>query len=203
MDLPLKIYQGRFALLRHRPPARLTDVGQLATLSPEPKFKSHWDLLLESDIQQLLTWRLLPILTSRMWSPQVLFPQPSGDSRPQLLKATRLENHRPAYLAYEGPVSGNRGWVWRVAEGSYRVAWDQRSGQGTDRSAEIWNQLRHASGQAPTLCVSDIDSLKLQQLPPASDSRDCFFIELDDQGQKRRMIVPLSGIGEVVLARVA
>lgn len=34
---------------------------------------------------------------------------------------TPLAEHRRAYLEYEGPVSGNRGAVRRVAGGSYKV----------------------------------------------------------------------------------
>jgi len=36
-------------------------------------------------------------------------------------EAERLADHRPAYLDYEGPVSGNRGHVERWDEGSYQV----------------------------------------------------------------------------------
>jgi hypothetical protein len=35
--------------------------------------------------------------------------------------ATRLADHRRAYLTYEGPVSGGRGAVTRVAEGTCEV----------------------------------------------------------------------------------
>jgi hypothetical protein len=33
------------------------------------------------------------------------------------LKAVRIADHRPAYLTYEGPVSGDRGTVTRLAAG--------------------------------------------------------------------------------------
>lgn len=36
-------------------------------------------------------------------------------------EATRLADHRAAYLAYEGPVSGGRGVVRRVASGTARI----------------------------------------------------------------------------------
>jgi hypothetical protein len=55
----------------------------------------HFDLMLESG-NTLWTWRL-PRL------PQL------GDA----LDAERLADHRLDYLDYEGPVSGNRGIVWR------------------------------------------------------------------------------------------
>ena len=36
-------------------------------------------------------------------------------------KVVPLGEHRRAYLEYEGPVSGGRGWVKRVAAGTYRA----------------------------------------------------------------------------------
>jgi hypothetical protein len=36
----------------------------------------------------------------------------------QRLEAVRIADHRPAYLTYEGPVSGDRGTVRRLARGS-------------------------------------------------------------------------------------
>lgn len=44
----------------------------------------------------------------------------------QQLAATRIGDHRPAYLRYEGPVSGDRGTVARLAEGAVLVL-EQRS----------------------------------------------------------------------------
>ena len=35
--------------------------------------------------------------------------------------ATRLPDHRLAYLEYEGPVSGNRGVVRRIDSGKYEI----------------------------------------------------------------------------------
>ena len=61
----------------------------------------HWDLLLE-DGDVLKSWRLLQ-------APE------TGVSVP----AEHLPDHRLMYLDYEGPVSGNRGTVTRVAGGEY------------------------------------------------------------------------------------
>jgi len=62
----------------------------------------HYDLMFEQG-ERLLTWRL--------------------DSRlqPGVQSATKLQDHRKDYLTYEGLVSGNRGSVRRVAEGSFSV----------------------------------------------------------------------------------
>ena len=55
----------------------------------------HWDLMLEVE-GALRTWRL------------------SSPPEPQLeVAAEPLGNHRLAYLDYEGPVSGDRGYVTR------------------------------------------------------------------------------------------
>ncbi|MHC4709490.1 MAG: hypothetical protein ACYTA3_03465 [Planctomycetota bacterium] len=37
------------------------------------------------------------------------------------IEAVRIADHRPAYLAYEGPVSGDRGTVKRLARGTAAV----------------------------------------------------------------------------------
>jgi hypothetical protein len=62
----------------------------------------HWDLLLEAGLVAT-TWRLL---------------RPPLDR--ELLAAELLPDHRLLYLEYEGPVSGNRGCVRRVAGGQFR-----------------------------------------------------------------------------------
>lgn len=72
----------------------------------------HWDVMLEvGDV--LKTWAVdAPI-------------RPGVD-----LPARRLADHRPAYLDYQGEVSGGRGSVARVDRGEYRaVVWAERSVQ--------------------------------------------------------------------------
>lgn len=63
----------------------------------------HWDLMLEAG-DVLRTWAIDRALA------------PGAD-----LPARRLPDHRLAYLDYEGPVSGDRGTVRRVDQGSYEV----------------------------------------------------------------------------------
>lgn len=62
----------------------------------------HWDFLLERD-ELLESWRLLrePVLDE--W-----------------IRAEKLPDHRSVYLTYEGPVSGDRGYVSRVLSGSFQ-----------------------------------------------------------------------------------
>ncbi|WP_428304931.1 DNA polymerase ligase N-terminal domain-containing protein [Lacipirellula sp.] len=84
----------RFVLLHHECPPSL---GK----------PSHWDLMLERD-SVLLTWNLLQLPIA--WG---------GDA--EAIEATRIADHRIAYLDYEGPVSGNRGIVTRVDRGEYEV----------------------------------------------------------------------------------
>jgi hypothetical protein len=62
----------------------------------------HFDLLLEADdAGPLHTWRL--------------------DRWPEPTRIEQLPDHRRIYLEYEGPVSGRRGSVRRVASGAYEV----------------------------------------------------------------------------------
>lgn len=63
----------------------------------------HWDLMLESG-DVLRTWAL---------------PQEPGSG--MQVEADALADHRPAYLDYEGPVSGNRGMVTRFDRGTYMI----------------------------------------------------------------------------------
>lgn len=60
----------------------------------------HWDLLLE-DGERLLSWRLLQ--------------EPAAGTIP----AERITDHRPFYLEYEGPVSGDRGSVLHWDAGTF------------------------------------------------------------------------------------
>lgn len=70
----------------------------------------HFDLMLEHG-GMLRTWRL------------TAWPLVEGQS------VERLPDHRLAYLEYEGPVSGGRGVVKRVACGEYRLV---------SEDAELW-----------------------------------------------------------------
>ncbi len=71
-------------------------------LPPGSPRTSHYDLMLEQE-GVLQTW--------------ACDEQPAA-GRPAL--AQRLADHRLAYLDYEGPVSGDRGIVHRVAAGEYQ-----------------------------------------------------------------------------------
>jgi hypothetical protein len=91
----------RFVLLYHDCP-------------PEFGKPSHWDFMLEHD-GALLTWSLAELPTA--WRRE------AGESSAILsaVPATRLADHRLAYLDFEGPMSGNRGRVTRLDGGDYRV----------------------------------------------------------------------------------
>ena len=91
---------------------------------PDP----HFDLMFETaDGSVLATWR------SPSWPPRADTP------------LTPLPDHRSEYLTYEGPVSGGRGSVRRVASGGYAV--------------------RHADGE--TLVV-ELDTGEVLRLPCAT-----------------------------------
>lgn len=68
----------------------------------------HWDLLFERG-EGLKTWRL--------HDP----PEESGTEKGETIAAEALPDHRPVYLDYEGPVSGNRGTVKRWTAGEYTL----------------------------------------------------------------------------------
>ena len=67
----------------------------------------HWDFMLEAE-DGLRTWSMNA-------------PPAFGREQP----ARALADHRPAYLSYEGPVSGDRGRVKRVAQGMFQaIEWE-------------------------------------------------------------------------------
>ncbi len=65
----------------------------------------HFDLMIESD-EALWTWSL--------------YRDQLPDSFEELA-VERIQDHRTAYLTYEGPVSGDRGRVQRVDKGTCRL----------------------------------------------------------------------------------
>lgn len=70
-----------------------------------PPDRDHWDLMLEHD-GVLMTWQL-----PRSPIPPSELPMPAG----------RIQDHRLAYLQYEGPISHDRGQVHRVDGGRLQV----------------------------------------------------------------------------------
>lgn len=98
----------------------------------------HWDLMLETG-DVLRTWRLAA-------------PPALGVA----VAALELPHHRPAYLDYEGPVSGGRGTVVRWDAGSFTAAADEpghlllslEGGRCRGRAV-----LRRGSGEAWTFWI--------------------------------------------------
>jgi len=82
----------RFVILRHHFPE-----------DGNGEFFDHFDLMLQQD-SKLATWQLEAI------------PAPG-----QTVPANRLPDHREAYLDYEGPVSGGRGFVEQIMTGTFEV----------------------------------------------------------------------------------
>ncbi len=95
----------RYVLLRHDCP-------------PDYRNGPHWDFMLEHD-GALWTWSLAALPAA--WCDQLQF---DGDPSLATVPAIRLADHRLAFLEYEGPLSGNRGEVRRVAAGEF--AWSVR-----------------------------------------------------------------------------
>jgi len=89
MRLPQPGERLRFAVLRHTGVAR-----------------EHFDLLLQlAGEEKLLTWRIYEPV--EQWGIGIAAPP-----------AERVADHRAVYMTHEGPVSGDRGEVQRVAEGT-------------------------------------------------------------------------------------
>jgi len=89
-----------------------------AILSHDHPFP-HWDFLLESESGgPLRAWRLLTK------------PAPGVAS-----SAEPLPDHRPVYLEYEGPVSGDRGTVTRWDGGEFDWSAPATSEQPSDAAA--------------------------------------------------------------------
>lgn len=106
----------RFAVLHHTGGGGSGGGGGGGENGDEP----HYDFLFDTtDTSSLVTFRL----------PQ--WPLARGT-----YPATKLRDHRRLYLTYEGSISGDRGHVWRVADGTVRVI----------RSASGW-RVDHADGR--------------------------------------------------------
>jgi DNA polymerase Ligase (LigD) len=114
---------------------------------------SHWDLMFEAG-EALRTWALARLPSD--WSPLALrtgqdSAQRLGSAESNDVGAEQLADHRRDYLDYEGPVSGDRGRVSRVDEGTYAVcgesldAWHVRiAGQTIQGEIKLSRQKRGA-----------------------------------------------------------
>ncbi len=92
----------RFVLLRHDCP-------------PDSGNPSHWDFMLQMG-EVLWTWQLQELPDA--WVSVLGLGETAGRVE---VRANRLPDHRLVYLEYEGPVSGDRGTVRRIAAGSYQL----------------------------------------------------------------------------------
>jgi hypothetical protein len=82
---------------------------------------SHWDFMLESN-DVLCTWALE--LLPRDWQAvhartAGIYPDCPPLSSANQVSVERLGEHRRDYLQFEGPLSGDRGSVARMATGTY------------------------------------------------------------------------------------
>jgi hypothetical protein len=101
----------------------------------------HWDFMLEQE-GLLWTWRL--------------------DEQPgqvaARIEATKMADHRIAYLDYEGPVSNGRGEVSRADRGTYLIL-DQVNQKTSDQNTaiELLVQL-HGERLTGKACLRQIDA---------------------------------------------
>jgi hypothetical protein len=96
----------RFVLLRHLCPAGYEK-------------SSHWDFMLEWT-GALRTWELRELPTIWWIALGDVLPD-SAKPATYVVQASRLADHRLAYLDYEGPLSHNRGSVSRSDAGTYTL----------------------------------------------------------------------------------
>jgi hypothetical protein len=105
---------------------------------PDP----HFDLMVEAvpGARGLATWRLdaWPVVGQQI--------------------VQRLVDHRPTYLIYEGPISGDRGAVTRVRAGKCWV--DQRGGDVFIVTFDIGDVLRLWPAGDGTWLVANIGSVR-------------------------------------------
>jgi len=125
----------RFVVLRHEVPA---------TWAATTGRDSHFDLMLEQE-SLLKTWAL------SQW------PLPWHTPQPLEL----LPDHRLIYLEYEGPLSGQRGQVSRVDQGTYEIVRQENENlvvllyrESADQPSQGTFQL-HISPQAITASIAD------------------------------------------------
>jgi hypothetical protein len=126
----------RFVLLRHECP-------------PESGKPSHWDLMLEQN-GALLTWSLAELPGAWKGEPA------DAEATKHGVHATRLADHRLAYLDYEGAVSNDRGHVKRVAQGDYSTLAQSDAQLDVRMDSETVDgrvRLTRQSGDGWTLCL--------------------------------------------------
>lgn len=130
-----------------RPPQATPDrpLPMVELLHTLPDGTVHVDWMIAQDPEASLS-----LITFRL-------PRPLAELKPgEKLIAQRIADHRPAYLAYEGPISGGRGAVHCLARGRI-CQWNQVAGG--------WEMgiLRHSE-------AGDAASVKLR-LEPRPDQK--------------------------------
>ncbi len=98
----------------------------------------HWDLMLECG-DTLLTWQLLT--DPLAWFASVERPRVGEGTPPGPIPARRIGDHRKVYLEYEGRISGDRGHVRRVDDGTMTLV------ERTERRCEVVLNGRRMTGR--------------------------------------------------------
>lgn len=136
--------EPHFVLLRHEMPAGAA-------------VDSHWDLMLEQT-GYLYTLRLnrLPVLdiTVEDIAPLASDEHSQRSAAGCSLVVKRLPDHRKKYLDYEGPISGDRGEVFRVLRGTFRRA--SNGDQACTHASTIPAQVDLSKGARIELLASKV-----------------------------------------------
>jgi hypothetical protein len=121
---------------------------------------SHWDFMLETgDVMR--TWALTKL--PRAWHTAREFTMRVAPRCPDIAEADKVKvdalgDHRRDYLEYEGDLSGNRGRVFRIANGTFQEEWETPIGwcvslQGTAINGLIELDDVYEDGKQWTLTV--------------------------------------------------
>ena len=88
-------------------------------MAPHSDKPDHWDFMLESE-GRLLTWNLQTL--PAVWAIEASDSIDSGNTDSgNTVDATAIDNHRLAYLDYEGPITDDRGTVRQCDPGTYEA----------------------------------------------------------------------------------
>ncbi|MDX1963061.1 MAG: hypothetical protein SFX18_07900 [Pirellulales bacterium] len=140
----------RFALLEH--------IG-----TPTYKPGAHYDLLLEA------------VAGDGMWAWELTSnPCDCGAGRRENIPARRLPDHRTLYLDYEGPISGDRGNVRRIAAGEYRLSDSESEDTADWISIEILGPAWQARIWLPLVLTPVDDVARVAQILNQSNEEASF-----------------------------
>lgn len=107
----------------------------------------------------------------------------------------RIANHRSIYLDYEGPLSGDRGWVSRRCAGEYFAMVVGSGGSNLPESAELAEQINEftldprETGMAPL-------NLKWLEIAISCGLPQVLEMKLNEKSRSYRAVLQMTAIGQ-------